>query len=189
MLKFAIGWVVLGSFVVLLPGFGESVLNIEAANIGWAIIAPTGVGMLIGSFYIQRRSEKINKNHVVNTGFILVSLGILLLTIYPLYSQFFFAREAMVLMTMIIGTGMAVIYIASQTMLHLNSDPKMRGRVFGISLMMTNLAMSLPALVVGGLADLTSPLVALAIVAVVLAIYSVYNYAGRDWSSELGITS
>jgi MFS family permease len=95
----------------------------------------------------------------------------------------------MVLTTMVIGTGMAVIYIASQTMLHLNSDPKMRGRVFGISLMMTNLAMSLPALVVGGLADLTSPLVALAIVAIGLVAYSVYNYAGRDWSSELGITS
>lgn len=61
-------------------------------------------------------------------------------------------------------------------MLHLNSEAKMRGRVFGIMAMSVNLAMFLPSLFIGGLADLTTPLVAMATVVVLLVFYSFYLY-------------
>ncbi len=188
LIKFSTGWIVLGSFVVLLPAFGESVLKIAATNIGWSIIAPAGLGMLAGAYIIQKRGETINKRQTVDTGFIFVSLGFIALVVYPLYQPFFFARELMVLFTMIMGFGTAMVYISSQTMLHINSDPEMRGRVFGITLMMANLAMSLPGLFVGGLADLTSPFIAMAILGILLSAYTIQNYAGKNWQRELGIS-
>lgn len=188
LVKFTLGWIVLGAFVVLLPAFGESVLRIAAPNVGWSIIAPAGLGMLIGAYVLQKRGDNLDKKQTVDLGFIIISLGLFALIMFPLYGHFFISRILMVVSTIVLGFGTSMVYISSQTMLHMNSDNQMRGRVFGITLMLANLAMSLPGLFVGGLADLTSPLIAMAILGIVLFAYTVYNYAGRNWTKELGIS-
>lgn len=189
LIKFSLGWVVLGAFVVLLPAFGESVLKIAAANVGWSIIAPAGLGMLIGAYILQKKSQTLDKRQTVDLGFIIISLGLIALVVYPLYQPFFFARILMVLFTMVLGFGTSMVYISSQTMLHMNSDSQMRGRVFGITLMLANLAMSVPGLIIGGLADLSSPLIAMAILGILLFVYALQNFAGRNWPRELGISN
>lgn len=184
MIKFAIGWMILGAFIVLLPGFGETVLGIQASNVGWAIVGPAGAGMLIGAYFLQKRSNSLNKDMAVNIGYLVISLGLLALVLFPLYGQFFFAILIMVAATVLIGLGMAMIYIASQTLLHVNSDLHMRGRVFGVSSMLVNLAMAIPALLVGGLADLTTPLIAMGIVVLFLIVFSLYIYLEKPLSER-----
>ena len=176
LIKMAVGWMVLGSFIVLLPGFGETVLNIAAAHVGWSIIGPAGMGMVIGAYLLQRRGQRLDKGLTVDSGFMFVSIGLLILLLYPLYGHYNISIPVMVAMTVAIGIGMAMIYIASQTMLHINSEQKLRGRVFGISSMLVNLAMTVPAIFIGGLADFTTPLITMGIIVLFLLSYSIYNY-------------
>ena len=77
-----------------------------------------------------------------------------------------------VILMIILGLSAAFVYISSQTLLHLYSSEHMRGRVFGVSAMLINLALGLPALFIGGIADLTSPVFTLIILALIIIIYS-----------------
>ena len=67
--------------------------------------------------------------------------------------------------------SVAFVYISSQTLLQLNSEGSKRGRVFGIAAMLINLAMGIPALFIGGIADLTSTVFTLVLLALVIIIY------------------
>jgi MFS family permease len=77
------------------------------------------------------------------------------------------------------GSGTAMVYVTSQTMLHINSEEEMRGRVFGIAALAVNLAIFLPTMFIGGIADLTTPLIAMGVLALALIIYSIYIYTGK----------
>lgn len=64
MIKLAIGWMFLGAFIVLIPGFGENVLGISPKFIGPMIIAPAGFGMLLGAVFLDRKkAESFKKSH------------------------------------------------------------------------------------------------------------------------------
>ena len=54
----------------------------------------------------------------------------------------------------------------------MNSKGEERGKVFGISTMLINLAMSVPAVLMGGIADATSPYFAMIMLSIVVALYS-----------------
>jgi len=171
MIKLTIGWTMLGALITLLPAFGESVLNIDPKFIGPVIIAPAGIGMIIAAMLLSRRS-KMNQSKVLDGGFVIAGITFLFFALFKFYEGIFLSRLILISLIMIMGFGMAMIQIAAQTLLHLNSHEEQRGRVFGISSMQLRLATSLPALVIGGVADLTSPLVTMIILAVLFFIYS-----------------
>jgi len=171
MIKLTIGWTMLGAFITLLPAFGESVLKIDPKFIGPAIIAPAGLGMLIAAVVISKK-VKLNQLKVLDGGFLIAGIGFIFFSLYKFYDAFEFSRLALILLVIVLGFGSAMIQISAQTLLHLNSDEGQRGRVFGISSMQLRLATSLPALVIGGMADLTSPLVTMMILATLFFIYS-----------------
>jgi len=180
MVKFAIGWAVLGSFIVLLPGFGETALSIEAQDVGWMVIGPAGFGMFCGAYFLQKKNNSKDSIFDINIGYLLTSIGMLLLLAFPLYATFEYSRVLMVVFTLLVGFGTAMVYIAAQTTLHLNSEEKMRGRVFGITMALVNLAMSLPALFIAGLADLTTPLIAMFIIVIFLVFFTIYIFSERE---------
>ncbi len=171
MIKLTIGWTMLGALITLLPAFGESVLNIDPKFIGPAVIAPSGLGMLAAAILLSKKA-KLNQLKVLDGGFIISSVGLILFSLYGFYEAVAFSRPALILAVIIIGFGIGAIQIAGQTLLHLNSDEGQRGRVFGISSMQLRLATSLPALVVAAVADLTSPFVTMLLLATIFFIYS-----------------
>ncbi len=171
MIKLAVGWAMLGAFIVVLPGFAELTVNISAKLAGLVLIAPAGVGMLIAS-YLLNKHKNWPKNKIIIVGFVICGFTLLTLSLYNLYAFLSFAIVIAVVLMVVLGLSAAFVYISSQTLLHLNSDIKMRGRVFGISAMLINIALGLPALFVGGVADLTSPVFTLIILALVIMIYS-----------------
>ena len=171
MLKLSIGWAMLGAFIVILPGFAQHTVGINTKLAGLILIAPAGIGMVIAS-YLLNKYKKWSKNKVIVSGFIICSFALLALALYNLYSFISFSIIIAVILMIILGMAAAFVYISSQTLLHLNSNPGMRGRVFGVAAMMINVAMGLPALFIGGIADLTSPVFTLIIIALVIMIYS-----------------
>ena len=170
MARLAIGWAMLGAFIVLLPPFAEQYLLISAKMAGVILIVPAGFGLLTAA-YLLNKNNSWNKSRIINWGFVVCGLGLLVMASYNLYAFLTFSLLIPILLMVILGFCAGLIYIASQTLLQLNSAGKMRGRVFGIAAMLINLAMGVPALFVGGIADLTSPVFTLVIVALLVIIY------------------
>ena len=170
MLKMSIGWMILGAFVVLLPAFSQSDLMISTRLIGLVVIVPAGLGMLIGALILDKR-KIFDFNRAINKAFFLVGIALLLFSIYRLYSGLFVSRLLSTLLVIAIGIGSSIIYISAQTALQINAEEKWRGRVFGINSMMVNLAMSVPAFFIGGVADLTTPFIAFLLISFAVFVY------------------
>lgn len=170
MFKMAIGWMILGAFVVLLPAFAETNLNISTNLVGLIVIAPAGIGMLIGSLILDRK-KTFDFNRAINKAFFLVGATLLLFSVYRLYNEFILARLISTLLVIAIGIGSSIVYISAQTALHINAEEKWRGRVFGLNSMLINIAMSVPALIVGGIADLTTPFIAMLLISFGVFVY------------------
>lgn len=173
MIRLAIGWAMLGSFIVIIPGFAETVIGIDAKLSGVLLIAPAGIGMLVAS-YLLEKNKTWSKNKVTTWGFVICGIALLALSFFNIYGFIKFSIVIAVFLMIVMGMSAAFVYISSQTLLHLNSSSSMRGRVFGVSAMLINLAMGIPALFVGGVADLTSPAFTLIILALVIILYSAY---------------
>lgn len=174
MIKLSLGWAILGSFVVLMPGFAEREIHLSTNLVGPTLIAPAGIGMIIGAYYLDKR-KKFSYNRVVNGGFVFSGLSLLVFSFYRYYDQWFLSLVFAIILMIAMGTFCSIVYISSQTMLHLNSDDEMRGRIFGISSMFTNLAMSIPAIIVGGVSDLTSPFIMLLAMSLIIVVYGLFS--------------
>ena len=171
MIKLTIGWTVLGAFITLLPSYGKDVLSINPRMIGTIIILPSGVGMVMGVLVLNK-IKQFKHERVINGGFLIASIALLLFSFYHFYEPIPFSRILLFLFVLIIGFGSSLIQVPAQTLLHLNTDEARRGSVFGISSMQLRLATALPALVVGGISDLTSPLITMILLAVTMFIYA-----------------
>lgn len=171
MIKLTVGWTVLGAFITLLPAYGKVVLNIDPKLIGVVIILPAGVGMILAVLALNRM-KKVKHEKIINAGFLISSIALLLFSFYYFYQSLSISRLLLFLLVLIIGFGCSMIQVPAQTLLHLNSDEDRRGSVFGISSMQLRLATALPALVIGGVSDLTSPLITMILLAVTVFIYA-----------------
>jgi len=172
MIKLAYGWAMLGSFIVLMPSFGESILNISSELIGPAIIVPAGLGMLLGAYFLDKR-KNIKFKKAINVSFFILGLFLILFSSYLLYDEIVVSRLINIFAVIGMGFTCSYVYISAQTLLHLKSEEKKRGRVFGISAMMINIAMSIPALIIGGVSDITSPLFAMTLISFVILVYGI----------------
>jgi len=170
-IKLTVGWSMLGAFIVLLPGFAQSDVGIDTKLTGVILIAPAGVGMVFAS-YLLSKYKFWDKEKVIVSGFVICGFALLVFSMFRFYSNFNFSLLLAVILMIILGISAAFVYVSTQTLLHLYSDNKMRGRVFGLASMMINIALGLPALFVGGIADLTSPMFTLIILATTILIYS-----------------
>ncbi|MFA5157986.1 MAG: MFS transporter [Patescibacteria group bacterium] len=171
MVRLAIGWAMLGSFIVILPGFAEKTIGIDAKLSGVTLIAPAGIGMLIAALLLEKNKLWVKKK-VTTWGFVICGFALLVLSLFNIYAALKFSVMIAIILMIIMGMAAAFVYISSQTLLHLNSSVGMRGRVFGVSAMLINLAMGLPALFIGGVADLTSPVFTMILLSLVILIYS-----------------
>lgn len=171
LLKLTIGWAMLGAFIIMVPGFAENVLDINSKLSGVILIAPAGIGMAVAA-YLLNKYKNWGKNQIITSGFIICGFALLALSFYNFYKFFNFAILIAIGLMIILGMSAAFVYISSQTLLQLNSESHMRGRVFGLVAMAINLALGLPALFVGGIADLTSTVFTLILLSLVIIIYA-----------------
>lgn len=181
LLKLTIGWAMFGAFIVMIPGFAENVIGISAKLSGVILIAPAGVGMVIAS-YLLNKYKSWDKSKTITVGFIICGSALFALAIYNFYKFFNLAILIAIILMVILGMSASFVYISSQTLLQLNSAGKLRGRVFGIAAMTINLAMGVPALFVGGIADLTSTVFTLILLSLIIIIYGASLFYEESYS-------
>lgn len=186
-IRLTLSWAMLGAFIVLIPAFAEKEIGLSTRQVGPYIVAPAGIGMIIGAYVLDKK-KRFLYNLATNIGFSLAGLSLLLLALYRYYKEIPSALLIAVVLMISMGVFSSVVYISSQTMLHIKADSHIRGRIFGISSMLMSVAMSMPAIFAGGISDLTSPMVSFIFLSVAVLAYGLVGFF-RVRGNELFIGS
>ncbi|MDP3999982.1 MAG: MFS transporter [bacterium] len=156
-------WTAVGVVIVLLPSFVGEVLGANLREVSRIVILPIGVGMLAGGIVLHRARQQFPIRFVTTGALLLAGLMIILL------GQIETAAAALARVTdgnamairegitsiaaTVLGLSISMVMIASQTLIHEQTDRPMRGRVFGFLGMSVNLANTAPVLLAGALVD------------------------------------
>ena len=173
----AMGYLTLGMTLTLIvamlaPRFATFVLGIAAED-AVIVLAPAGLGMLSGAFYLSRVSSNLpDKQRIVTSGFFVVSIALGVAAGLPTLGRQLglmrpegaevlamspvdiFVMAVVMLSALFAGFGFAGIVVASQTMLQERAPRNALARVFAVQLTLGNSASIVPLLLIGGLADL-----------------------------------
>jgi MFS family permease len=169
MVQWTIG-AILGLVVAtLIPGFAERLLNVRAEDSVF-IMAPAGIGMVVGTALLNRWGDRFEKHFLTNLGLFIVAAclamtgGLAFLAVWltagntplielPTLGQVSVVVPPIMALALVAGFGFVAIMVPAQTFLQERAPVELRGRVFAVQLMLSNLASIVPLLLLGGLAD------------------------------------
>lgn len=161
----------LGVVVAMLaPGFVATELGVRADDAVF-VLAPAGVGMLVGTAFLSRRGPRLDKQKVVNGGLFVVGVALMVLGLISPAWRFFSGRmmgdratgvplaevagvmAIIAAVTLVAGVAFVCIMVPSQTQLQERAPTEIRGRVFAVLFVLGNSFSILPLLFLGVLAD------------------------------------
>ena len=138
--------------------FVQQVLHRPSADMA-LILAPAAIGLVGASIIMPRISDRVGKTRLTVIGFIVLSIGFLLLPATQGLAWYFYhaqgATTTMLLLTtivivLVLGVAMACVNIPTQTMMQEHSPEAVRGRVFSLQFMIYNTG-SIPILLFAGI--------------------------------------
>lgn len=170
----------------LMPGFASHLLHVRAEDAVF-VIAPAGVGMVGGVAALNAFGARLDKAVLPIVGLSVVSAALLAIGTSVLGARLlvpaglpliFLAglghvsvlTPAIMALALVAGVGFVCILVPCQTVLHERAPVELRGRVFAVELMLSNLATIVPLLLLGGLADLIGADVTVDLLGVLLAV-------------------
>lgn len=198
----AIGHWTLGAMLTIMvatlaPSFAEFVVGIRADDSVF-VLAPAGVGMVAGSLLLSRLGQHLDRQRLIATGLVVVGLGLVALGVLRPLANLLTGSTlprfevppgppnpavtaAVMLIALVAGVGFVAIIVASQTIIQERVPSAVRGRVFAVQFMLSNLVSLGPLVFLAGLADLigvgrTLILLGLAILAVWVATLWAYAH-------------
>lgn len=159
------------------------------------IVVFCGVGMVVGAFIIGHFCRKIEKHLLVYAGILTCGIALFMFSMLPLIPQvnilhfktrsvFIFYLEQFdftypmlysYISATLIGISTAFIAIPTQTILHTEIDPKVRGKVFGILFTLLSTASALPVLVAAWGAEIIGVAKMILLIAVPVLIFGIYK--------------
>jgi MFS family permease len=150
---------------MLVPGYAARVLGLQPENAA-IVFAPAGVGMLLATGLTSRWGHLLRRWWVAPIALVMVGLAFAgmgwisqdyqrlmrpILRVYP-HAAFSLTTMTMAL-SLVLGMCLATVNILAQTSLQQDSPPYIRGRVFALLFMMSNLVGIPPMLGLGSIAD------------------------------------
>lgn len=165
--------VAIGIFAVIIPGFTEHELHIEAEGLSQIIFIPLGIGMVLGGILVGRFGKYFAKRTLISrailvAGTLLFGLGISPF-IMPLIEHFprrvprpYFHQTStstiIALGSFLLGLAMVSIVVPAQTVLQENTNETMRGKIYAVLGVLNAAFTIIPVVLVGALADLVGTL-------------------------------
>jgi|WetSurMetagenome_2_1015567.scaffolds.fasta_scaffold00374_3 MFS family permease len=156
-------------FAVLAPGYVSTILQAPLETLSVILIAPAGLGMGIGAFILGSISKRIKHELTSSIGFLIIGIIFLLLPHIGRIPSYAFVNNAnnflphilninalhiIVFMAFILGLGMSLVFIPSNSTIQIETDEEMRGRMYGLLNSLIGAVSFLPVILAGGLADL-----------------------------------
>jgi MFS family permease len=187
-------WSTVGVVMVIVPIFTSQVLGLDLREVSRIIILPIGIGMLAGGYVLNKARRHFAIRRIVGCNLALAGLAVGFLgqvrglaDFLVAHGWFWSDNPAHVAETLtsigstLLGLGIAVVMIAAQTMIHVNTEPKLRGRIFGVLGTSINAANTIPVLLAGFLADIFKVTTVVTGIGVVLIVWSLTSgLIGRD---------
>lgn len=159
----------IGILAVLLPGFLEKSLQINAADASYILIIPLGVGIITGGLILSKLGKKLVRRKLVGNAIAFCGLLLFLVGASPIISpaikHFHYPKplpflyqgqlsEILIIGSFLMGIALVSILVPSQTVLQENTPEEHRGKVFSVlGVAMSGLSL-LPVLLSGILADI-----------------------------------
>lgn len=179
-------WSTIGVIMVTVPAFTSQELGLNLREVSRLIILPLGLGMLSGGYILHRARRQFSIRRIVMVGLATAGLAIIALgqvtAVTGWLSEphgFFHGFDTGILKQLItgaasvlLGTGIAVVMIAAQTMIHEHTETRVRGRIFGVLGMSVNAANTIPVLAAGPLSDTFRVTTVVTLVGVGLVLWS-----------------
>jgi len=143
---------------MLAPGVATRVLHVSTENAVY-IFMPAGIGMLVATFLVGRFGDRFRREMLSNVGTLAQAFTLAVLG----FAGWIGAGSrglipVVMVLSLFVGFEFSLIGIPAQTVLQERSPEDLRGRVFAMQFLLTNLIAIPPMLFVGTLADwLTIP--------------------------------
>jgi MFS family permease len=152
--------VVNGMLITIAPVFMQNALGINLQTGSILVVAPLGVGILIGALSLGAEEKKFQKQQLIFVGFIGMGIAIALLSLINHISFLAFDESLhsgkylyYTILAFVIGFFNAHIFAPSHSLLQTYSHSQMRGRVYGSLYFLLQVAATLPTIIIGLLAD------------------------------------
>lgn len=152
---------------MLAPRYVVAVLNIRADDAVY-VLAPAGVGILLGTTAMGQLARRVAKETLVGTGLLGMSIFIFSLAVVRRIGDGLLApalglsaQQAgasvvplVMLIAAVLGLSISLVIIPSQTILMERAPVTTRGRIFAVQIVLGHVASIAPLIFIGGLSDL-----------------------------------
>jgi MFS family permease len=171
MLQLAFAWSLAGVTAAIAPGYAATVLNLSEED-AFFLVAPAGFGVIVGSLLVGRFGWRVRRPILIAIGLISMGVAVILLATYRTLIQFALSHIpeqlaigyhpgglpgfliVVMLLAGLFGISNASVVVPANTVMHEQTPPGFRGRVFAVLNSIGSLGSTAPVLVIGILADL-----------------------------------
>lgn len=141
-----------GMLITIAPAFMQDAIGINLNTGSILVVAPLGLGILLGALLLGVEERRIAKHKLVLVGFI--GMGIMLFALsfikhFELGMRFWYYA----VLGFVIGYFNAHIFAPSHSLMQTHANPNVRGRIYGSLYVLLQLAGTLPTVIIGVLAD------------------------------------
>lgn len=166
--------VINGMLITITPAFISVVLKANLERGAFLLMAPFGLGVLVGSLTLGLETNYISKRKQVLIGFVGMGIMVMLLSRLESFESKYFPYTIFAVLT---GIFNAHIFAPSHSILQTYALERFRGRVYATLYTLMQMAATLPTFIVGFLADKAS----VAIVIFMLGIFLiVFGFLGQN---------
>lgn len=156
-------------FAVLAPGYVATILEAPLESLSTILVAPACVGLGIGAFMLGSIGKKKRHERISAIGFMIVGIVLILMPLASRVAAYGFVHSLnsflphiihinilhiIVAMAFIMGFGISLVFIPSNSTIQIETSAEMRGRMYGLLSSLIGAVSFLPVILAGGLADL-----------------------------------
>ncbi|MGE5298271.1 MAG: MFS transporter [Acidobacteriaceae bacterium] len=149
-----------GMLITIVPAFVEKVLDVKLETGTFYMIAPLGLGILLGALLLGFENRYVSKPNLILAGFIgmgatMVSMAIFVGPSHPIIYA---------VLALVLGYFNSHIVAPSHSILQKHVSEHVRGRIYASLYVLLQTAATIPTILIGLLADKTSVYLVLGII-------------------------
>lgn len=180
--------VAIAIIAVIVPGFLETVVHINATNASYILVIPLGLGMVISGLLLGKFGGRFPKRRVIGLAILATGMIFLVGATAPSISPaikylhlpktlpFFYQiplSSILALGAFLIGTSLVAVSVPSQTVIQEYTNAHTRGKVFAFLGMVMASTAIIPVLLVGTISQLFGPVTVFAILGIIITFIAV----------------
>lgn len=179
---------VIAIVAVIVPGFLETVVHINATNASYVLVMPLGLGMVISGLLLGKFGNRFPKRRVIGLAIITVGMIFLVGATAPSISPaikylhlprtlpFFYQiplSSVLAIGAFLVGASLVAISVPAQTVIQEYTNEHTRGKVFAFLATVMAATAIIPVLLVGTISQFFGPITVFIILGIVITLVGI----------------